>query len=90
MWQTDAMSILDRVTGLRAAVRTAVQTFVAVFGVALLGFVGGIAEWADSGVNFPAVSVLGKAAVSALAAAAAGLVSWAVNRFGKHPATYET
>lgn len=61
---------------LRAAVTTAVVTFLTLFTAAALGFVAQLQEWASTGGTFPDVSVLGRAAVSAALAAAAGLVNF--------------
>lgn len=68
---------------------TAWQTFIGVFGLALLGFISDVARWADSGAGaFPSVSPLGKAAVAALAAASSFLVTWLVRgvQQAKNPA----
>lgn len=62
---------------LRAAVTTAVITFLTLFTTAAVGFVGQLQEWASTGGEFPDVSVLGRAAVSAALAALAGLVNYA-------------
>lgn len=63
----------------KAALNTSWQTFIAVFGLALLGWIADVAEWAGStGSEFPSISPLGKAAVSAACAAAAGLLTWIV------------
>lgn len=64
---------------LKAALWTALFTFLAVFGIATIGFLQDVASWASGdALTFPDVSVLGKAAVSAFAAAATGLVNWVV------------
>lgn len=74
---------------LRAGYRTAIQTFVGVFGLALLGWFAAIQSWAgDTSSGFPSVSPLGKALASATAAAAAGLVAAVVNALGKRGASY--
>lgn len=62
---------------LRAALATAVVTFLTLFAASAVGFVGQLQEWADTGGEFPDVSVLGRAAVSAALAALAGLVNYA-------------
>lgn len=62
---------------LKAALWTALWTFVGLFVVSLLGWVGDVSKWADGSLNsFPDVDPLAKAAVSALVAAAAGLLNW--------------
>lgn len=61
---------------LRAALTTAVVTFLTLFTAAAVGFVGQLQEWASTGGEFPDISVLGRAAVSAALAAAAGLVNF--------------
>lgn len=71
---------------LRRALRTAAQTFVGVFSLTLLGFLSSVQEWAGgTAVDFPSVNPLGKAAVGAAAAVAAGLVSFAVNALEDSP-----
>lgn len=73
----------------RAAYRTAIQTFIGVFGLALLGWFADVQAWAgDTAADFPAVTPLGKALAAALAAAAAGLVAAVVNVLGKRGASY--
>ena len=63
-----------------AAKKTAVITFISLFGLQLLGFLSDVAEWAGAtDRSFPSVSPLGKAAVSAAAAALTGLVNYFVN-----------
>lgn len=61
----------------RAAATTAVITFLTLFAASAVGFVGQLQEWASTGGQFPDVSVLGKAAVSAAIAGLAGLVNFA-------------
>jgi hypothetical protein len=74
-----------RSNALRAALNTAWQTFIGVFGVALLGFISDVAKWADGDVErFPAVSPLGKAAVAALAAAGSFAVTWIIRGFQQY------
>lgn len=71
---------------LRRALRTAAQTFVGVFSLTLLGFLSSVQEWAGgTAADFPSVNPLGKAAVGAAAAVAAGLVSFAVNALEDSP-----
>lgn len=64
----------------KAALWTALFTFVALFGISLLGWVQEVAAWAGSATagDFPSVTPLGKAAVAAVAAAATGLINWIV------------
>jgi hypothetical protein len=64
----------------KAALWTALFTFVALFGASVFGWVQDVTEWASTSGTavFPNVTVLGKAAVSALGAAAAGLVNFVV------------
>lgn len=73
----------------RAALRTAVQAFVAVFSISLLGWLASVTEWAGStDAVFPSIDPLGKAAVAALVAAAVSLVTYlqnVVERFDKVP-----
>lgn len=64
---------------LKAALWTVLFTFIAVFGVGLLGWIVDVAEWASSeSGEFPSVTPLGKLAVAALAAGASGLVNFVV------------
>lgn len=64
---------------LKAAGWTALFSFLAVFGVGLLGWIADVAAWAGTdGAEFPSVTVLGKMVVAALAAAASGFVNWVV------------
>lgn len=70
---------------IKAALYTALWSFIGVFSVSLLGWLGDVAVWASSDLaDFPSVTPLGKAAVSALAAAAAGFVSWVVRTSQAH------
>lgn len=73
---------------LRAAIRTALQTAVGMFALSLLGFLMNLQDALSTGGEYPAPSVLGKAAATAAVAAAAGVVSAIVNKFGKKPAQY--
>lgn len=69
----------------KAALYTALWTFIGVFGISLLGWLGDVATWASSDLEtFPSVTPLGKAAVAALAAAAAGFVGWVVRWSQSH------
>jgi hypothetical protein len=66
---------------LKAALYTALFTFVALFAVSLIGWVDDVAEWAkDDGVTieFPDPSVLIKASFAAAAAALSGLLNFVV------------
>lgn len=67
---------------LKAALWTALFTFVAVFGISLLGWVSDVAAWASSNTttstDFPSITPLAKAAVAAVAAGVTGLVNWVV------------
>lgn len=65
----------------KAAAYTALFTFIALFGLALLGWLNDVWGWAqdDTGVRlFPDPTVLIKAGVSATVAAIVGLVNFAV------------
>lgn len=68
----------------KSGLATATWTFIALFGASLLGFLGQVTTWANGGGTFPSVSPLGKAAVSAIAAAGAGLVALVVRLAQKH------
>lgn len=61
------------------ALRTAVQTFLGVFLIAVTGFLTQLGDWATTGGNVPDLAVLGGAAVAGFTAAVVGLVSWAQN-----------
>jgi hypothetical protein len=62
----------------RAAVNTAWQTFLGVFLIALLGFLGDVVGWLNGAGEFPSVTPLGKAAIAGAAAAASFLVTWVI------------
>ncbi len=64
----------------KAALWTALFTFVTLFGTSVLGFVQALTDWAssDGTVDFPDVSTLGKAAVAAALAAVTGLINYVV------------
>lgn len=63
------------------AARTALWSFIGLFGMSLVGFLQQVIEWANAGgeVAFPSVSVLGFAAISAAVSAIIGLVSFVAN-----------
>lgn len=67
---------------LKAALWTALFTFIAVFGISLAGWIADVAAWASANDTtagaFPSVTPLGKAAVAAIAAAGSGLVNWII------------
>lgn len=70
---------------LKAALYTALWTFLGVFSVSLFGWLGDVATWAGTdGATFPAVTPLGKAAVAAFAAAASGAIGWVVRVAQSH------
>lgn len=78
-----------RSNAFKAAVNTAWQSFLATFGISLLGFLGDVAKWSDGSLDtFPAISPLGKAVVAAAVAAASFLLTFAVRGFqaAKDPA----
>lgn len=64
----------------KAALWTALFTFLSVFATTAIGWVGDVAEWANGAgtTAFPSVSVLAYGAVSALTAAGAGFLNWVV------------
>lgn len=69
---------------LRSAIRVFFYTLIAGLVPALLGFLGDVAQWAnDNSTPFPEVSVLGKAAVSAVVAALSGLIAFVYNKLPK-------
>lgn len=65
---------------LKSALWTVLFSFIALFGVSLIGWIGDVTEWASSSgqAAFPSLSVLGYAAVAAFASASIGLVNFAV------------
>lgn len=68
-----------RSNAFKAAINTAWQSFIATFGIALLGFLGDVAKWSDGSIEtFPAVTPLGKAVVAAAVAAASFLLTFGV------------
>lgn len=70
----------DITNAAKAAGWTSLFTFVALFGVTLLGWLQDVTVWAsDSGVaEFPTLSVLGYGVIAAAAAAATGFVNFVV------------
>lgn len=67
---------------LKRALRTFLFSFVAIFGLSLVGWLNDVVQWANDNQAanvFPDPAVLVKAAISAAAAAASGLVSFVVN-----------
>lgn len=64
----------------KAALWTALFSFLALFGVSLIGWTGDVVEWANNegATAFPSLSVLGYAAVSAFGAAMTGLLNFVV------------
>lgn len=52
----------------RRAARTFLQVFAGLFVVSLTGWLDDVQQWASGGAPFPALSTLGSAAVSAVAA----------------------
>jgi hypothetical protein len=80
---------LRSIEWLRAAYRTAFQTFLGMFGLSLLGWLSDVAEWAGStGTDFPSVSPLGKATVAALVAASSGVVAAIMKVIGNDGPSY--
>jgi hypothetical protein len=63
---------------LKAALATALFTFVTLFGASLAGFVQTVVDWASTGGDFPDPSVLGQAFISALTAAGVGLLNFVI------------
>lgn len=65
---------------LKAALSTALWTFIALFSITTLGWLSSVAEWASKSghTQFPGLSVLGYGVVSAIVAAASGLVAFIV------------
>lgn len=63
----------------KAALWTAIFTFIATAGTALVGLLGSVTEWINGGDPIAAdVSNFGKVVASAFVAGVAGLVNWAV------------
>lgn len=62
----------------KAVINTTWQSFVGVFSVAVLGFLGDVQQWAgcDNDCHFPSVSPIGKALGAAVVAAVTGLVTF--------------
>lgn len=70
-----------RTPALRASVNTAWQAFGGVFGLALLGWLSDVQDWAGGGSEaFPGLDVVGKAAVSGAAGAAAAIIAYVFRR----------
>ena len=82
---------LRSIDWLRAGYRTALQTFIGMFGLSLLGWLSDVGAWAGSSDGtFPSVNPLGKAAVAALVAASSGLVAALMKAVGSKGPAYPT
>lgn len=78
----------DRSNAWKAAVSTAVISFVSLFAMSLLGFLGDVTDWANgSGGDFPSVAPLGKALISAVVASVIGLINWVIRSLQAHSAS---
>lgn len=74
--------MLDRLPDpARRAIRTFVQSFVALFAVSVMGWLKLVVDWADAGgaEPFPGVSALGYAAIAAASSAAIAVVTYVQN-----------
>lgn len=74
------MTTLD---AFKAALYTALWTFIAIFGTSLLGWLDAVSEWATSDgatVAFPDGDVLVKAGLAAAVAALSGLVAFTIRQ----------
>ena len=62
----------------RAALATFANTTIGTFALTATGWLGDVAEWANSSgaTTFPSLSVLGYGAVAAVTGAAAGATNW--------------
>lgn len=91
MWAWYRAKVASFPDWLRAAWRTAGQTFLGMFGLSLLGWLSDVASWAGSTEGtFPSVSPLGKALVAAMVAGASGVVAALMKAFGKDGPAYTT
>ena len=80
MWQKFG-DFLARHDELRSGLRVAVYTFLASFGLALMGFLADVSAWATGNdVEFPSVTPLGKAFAAALVAAVSGVIAYLYNK----------
>lgn len=70
----------------KAALATAVFTFLSTAGLTILNLLGKIQEWLNGGdpITIEDVSVAGKVVLSAVVAAGAGLVNYAVRAWQRH------
>jgi len=85
----DLIRKLRSIEWLRAAYRTAFQTFLGMFGLSLLGWLADVSEWAgDTTGDFPSVSPLGKAVVAAMVAASSGVVAAVMKALGSNGPSY--
>jgi len=85
----DLIRKLRSIDWLRAAYRTAGQTFLGMFGLSLLGWLSQVAEWAGNTTgDFPSVSPLGKAVVAAMVAASSGVVAALMKVAGSNGPSY--
>lgn len=65
----------------RSGIRVAVYTFIGMFSLSLIGFLGDVQQWATSdNVVFPAIEPLGKALAAAVTSALSGLISFGYNK----------
>lgn len=72
----------DKDTTVGRTFRTFYQVFIGVFAITLVGWLGDVVTWAqctEACNRFPELTVLGKAAVSAVASAAVAVVTLAQN-----------
>jgi hypothetical protein len=78
--ETPVRDNTNLVNSLKSGAYTALWTFIALFGISLLGFLQEVAGWATQGgaAPFPSTSTLGFAFVSAIVAAASGIVGTVV------------
>jgi hypothetical protein len=91
MWTRYKAAVSRWPDWLRAAYRTAGQTFLGMFGLSLLGWLADVSSWAGSTEGtFPSVSPLGKAVVAAMVAASSGVVAALMKAFGKEGPAYPT
>jgi len=63
---------------LKAALWTALFSFVTLFGTSLLGWLQDVIDWASGTESFPSLSVLGKFAAAAVVSCMIGFVNWAI------------
>jgi hypothetical protein len=70
--------LFTKLPGLKPALFTALWTFIALFATSVIGALQAVQEWTGGSAEFPDLSVLAAAAVSAAMAALGGFVGFVI------------